>query len=304
MVIDRATSLLLLGAMLLALSTQQVYAQLLPAPTDGAQGEEKAPARPQRPLAPAEMPPNPPKVTCSGGQLAIVADNSTMGSVLAAVRSCINVALDIPEGSSATRMYAALGPGPAYQVLESLLSSTDLDYVIQASESHPETIQTVLLLTRAKDPNALQGPANVAQTPARRAWLESRRNSGRVQGPDDESSQVETESIVPDVAEKAPPSIPTSDSVVPSSKTIDAEKPVDTSAADTAQTLAKAPAVPPTEAAATSTSPSSDNAAPPVSDPNADSLAAKETQNKITNMEQMFEQRKQMQENQTAAPKQ
>jgi hypothetical protein len=304
MVIDRIASLLLSGAMLVALSTREVYAQLLPAPTDDAQREEKAPARPQRPLAPAEMPPNPPRVTCNGGQLTIAADNSTMGSVLAAVRSCINVTLDLPEGSSATRMYMNLGPGPAYQVLESLLGSTDLDYVIQTSESHPETIQTVLLLARAKDPKALQGPANLAQTPARRAWLESRRNSGHVQEADDESSRVEAESIVSDVTEKVTPSLPTSDSVVPSSKTIDAEKPIDISNADTAQTFAKTPAISSAEAALASTSASTDSAAPVVSDPSADSPAAKETQNKITKMEQMFEQRKQKLENQIPAPNQ
>jgi len=93
--------------------------------------------------AQAEMaPPKAPKVTCIGDQLTISADNSTLGGVLAAVHNCTGVKVDIPEGAASSRVFEELGPGPARQVLEALLSGTELDYVIGSSSSDPQKIET------------------------------------------------------------------------------------------------------------------------------------------------------------------
>ncbi len=73
------------------------------------------------PKMPVDLPPNAPTVTCKKGQISIVADNATMGSVLSALRPCIGVVIDAPDGSSSTRMYAHLGPGSANEILQSLL---------------------------------------------------------------------------------------------------------------------------------------------------------------------------------------
>jgi hypothetical protein len=41
--------------------------------------------------------------------LTIIADNSTLGGVLAAVHSCIGVQVDIPEGAAGKRVFENLG---------------------------------------------------------------------------------------------------------------------------------------------------------------------------------------------------
>ena len=74
------------------------------------------------------------------------------------------------------------------------------------------------------------------------------------------------------------------------------EKP--TPIGDTPQSPVATPVIQPTEAASTETP------APAPPDPKADTPAARETQDKITSMQQMFEQRKQMIANQAVAPKQ
>jgi len=141
------------------------------------------------------MSPASPKVTCQGNQLTIVADNSTLGSVLAAVRVCIGVAIDIPDDSAETRTYLNIGPGTTRKVLDALLSSTDLDYAIQSSNAAPDKIQMVLLMARSKDTKGMVPASGLLMTPARRAWLASR-DTGRpasVPGEDVDSNAAEPE---------------------------------------------------------------------------------------------------------------
>ena len=299
MVINRTISLLCSGTLLVASSALQLYAQQVSKAAEDPQSPNEPVGRTPRPLVPAEMPPNPPKVTCSGGQLTIVADNSTLGSILSALRSCINVTIDLPEGSSGTRIYANAGPASPYKVLESLLSSTDLDYVIQASKSNPETIQSVLLLARATDPKGSQTPPSVVLTPARRAWLATRRNAETSREAIDEQRVAEAESNIPDAAESVPPPAPQSDPAVITAKIAETGKTADTSNGGATLTSDKPPAIASTETTPAST----DGAAPAASDPNGDSPAVKATQQKIVNMEQLFEQRKQMVESQSSASK-
>jgi len=45
---------------------------------------------------PADMPPNPPKVTCDGDKLTISAQNSPLGAELNAIRACTGAQIDVP----------------------------------------------------------------------------------------------------------------------------------------------------------------------------------------------------------------
>ena len=93
------------------------------------------------------------KVSFDDNQLTIVADNSTLSEILAAVHTRTGAEVDVPPSASGERIPTVrLGPGPAGQVLASLLSWTDFDYVIQASDTDPLKIQSVLLLARSKTP--------------------------------------------------------------------------------------------------------------------------------------------------------
>ena len=115
--------------------------------------QAQAPATP--PLAQTEssqkIAAGPPKISYIGGQLRIDALDSTLGDVLTKVGALLGVSIDVPAGANSERMpFVELGPGPARQVLASLLSDSNFDYLIQASGTDPEKIQNVLVMAREK----------------------------------------------------------------------------------------------------------------------------------------------------------
>src|SRR5271167_1486183 len=100
----------LLFGLLVGLSAASSGAQETQTPANDASPSQAAE---QGSAAIAEMaPPKPPKVTCAGDQLTIIAINSTLGSVLAAVHDCTGVQVDIPSGAVGSRVFEELGPGP------------------------------------------------------------------------------------------------------------------------------------------------------------------------------------------------
>jgi len=321
------TNRLFSSGLLAALSASALVAQNLPlqapsstdAVAETVQNEDTVPQPRKRP---AEMSPKPPKVTCQGNQLTIAAENSTLASVLAAVHLCIGAEIEVPSGSAETRTYIALGPGPTRDVLDALLSSTELDFVIQSSNIAPEKIQTVLLMARTKDTKDSKGPvppAGLLMTPARRAWMASR-NSGRPAAtPADDTDSTPSGPEPALAAEKIVADKPVPDKV--ESAANDSGNPVGTpSSADS--NASNAPSSPPKadEAPADSISklpitptsvPAQDNATAtganiaatePASgsDTSSQTPAAKELQNRISDMQNLFEQRKKM--NATQSP--
>src|SRR6266853_977095 len=119
-----------------------------------------------------QLPPKAPVVSYEAGQLTIGAENSTLSDILAALRACMGADIDLPASASNERMWARLGPGPARKVLATLLSQTNLDYVIQASDSDidPDGIQSVMLTPRTDAPagtNVKARPAFVQALPPR-----------------------------------------------------------------------------------------------------------------------------------------
>jgi hypothetical protein len=89
-------------------------------------------------------------VVFENGQLTINAFDSSLADILYAVRACTGADIDLPSGASSEHVTAQLGPGPARKVLADLLSWSDFDYVIQASDSDPLSIHSVTLLVRLK----------------------------------------------------------------------------------------------------------------------------------------------------------
>lgn len=108
-----------------------------------------APPPPAR-RVPEQMPPGVPQVSWDGSQLTISADNSTLADILVAIRTRTGAEIDVPPHASHERIAARLGPGPARDVIATLLSWTDFDYIIQASDTDPLGIQSVLLTPRGK----------------------------------------------------------------------------------------------------------------------------------------------------------
>ena len=112
--------------------------------------QEQVPQQVPAPLSAEQGTPNRHQVSYEDGQLTIIAENSKLGDILAAVSERMGADIELPASASDERIWVRLGPGPARRVLAALLGETDLDYVIQASETDPEGIQSVLLSPRAK----------------------------------------------------------------------------------------------------------------------------------------------------------
>jgi hypothetical protein len=256
---------------MIVLSTSLAGAQAPPASAaDDAAATTPLPVR-QKTLA--ELPPKPPKVVCSGNQLTISAENSTLESILTAVKGCSGAHIEIPEGAANARTFEELGPGPVRQVLNALLSGTEFNYVIESSDASPDKVDTVLLSVRKKDlPPGSPAPAELAaMTPARRAWAQSRQN-GRPDPSAEESSQPAVDATPNSSA--ASTSSPAAAPAVANATSA--------STADAASAVPDTPPAPTVDAAA--------NVDPP-----------KATEERITSMQQMFDQRRSMIEKQNAA---
>jgi|SRR5215472_1642226 len=110
-----------------------------------------------------------PRVLFEDGQLTINASNASLADVLYALRACTGADIDLPSAAGSERVTAQLGPGPARKVLSDLLTWSSFDYVIQASDSDPLSIQSVTLMIRTKS-----APATVAGPPGRPAAASAR----------------------------------------------------------------------------------------------------------------------------------
>jgi len=256
---------------------------------DAGQAADRASASPPPASLPQMAPPRAPKVTCPSDQLAISADNSTLEAVLAAVHACTGVPVDMPAGAAASRVFGDLGPGPARQVLESLLNGTEFNYVIGSSDTDPQKISSVVLLLRGTDaPTSLAGVVGGhALTPARRAWVESRQNrmAGAPSGGEGNPAAEE--------ASDAPPGEDAGNSIADTSKASASQAP----ASDASPPAAEAPAAPADSGAA----PVPPTAAPALaSDARSNSSQGQGgTEERISDMQQMFQQRRQMNQNQS-----
>jgi hypothetical protein len=104
---------------------------------------------PSRPTA-EQLPLSAPQVSYADGQLTITAENSTLTDILTAIRAQMGADIDAPPSTSREHMVVRLGPGPAREVIASLLSWTNYDYVIQAADDDPAGVKSVLVTSRPK----------------------------------------------------------------------------------------------------------------------------------------------------------
>ena len=109
----------------------------------------RQPAEPVRPPLPQELPPVAPTVTFRGGQLSIVAPNSTLLDILMAVRKATGAAVDAPPGAASDRVATRLGPGRPREVLTALLEGSKFDYILLGSAQDPAGIRRLILSPRS-----------------------------------------------------------------------------------------------------------------------------------------------------------
>jgi hypothetical protein len=111
----------------------------------------------------AQSPSVPPQVSYQAGMLTIVAKNSSLGDILREVHKTTGAVIDVP-GNATERVVGQIGPGPARDVLASLLNGTSFNYVLVGSMSDPTTLATVMLTTKTGG-GAVQNNAAVFQPP-------------------------------------------------------------------------------------------------------------------------------------------
>jgi len=92
-----------------------------------------------------------PVVTYRDGQLTIDAENLTLAAVLALVAEKTGAVIDVPPGSGLERIFEHTGPGPANDVLESLLNGSPFNFIIVSSPLHPNQPAQVLLSLHRPD---------------------------------------------------------------------------------------------------------------------------------------------------------
>jgi hypothetical protein len=127
------------------------FAQWDPVPDDPPTPPAKsqpAVTAPAVPLRPEQMPAAPPQVSFRGGQLTITAQNSTLGDILRAVRNQTGAAVEVPA-SATERVAGNFGPGPARDVLSSLLNGSHFNYLLLGSAASPEALERVILTVKS-----------------------------------------------------------------------------------------------------------------------------------------------------------
>ncbi|HEY6338643.1 MAG TPA: hypothetical protein VIW68_09140 [Candidatus Sulfotelmatobacter sp.] len=104
-----------------------------------------------------------PHVTYEGGQLTIVAPNSTLADILRAVHKLTGAEMEIPAGAT-ERVVTNIGPGPAPGVMADLLNGSRFNYVLLGSPSDPNTLTHVVLVPKGGPETASAAAATVANS--------------------------------------------------------------------------------------------------------------------------------------------
>jgi hypothetical protein len=137
-------------------TTKVVQQQSEPAPV---------PPPPPQPPTPEQGPSSPAEVTYQGGQLTIVARNSTMSDVLAQVKQKTGAAVDMPPFSS-ERVVGRFGPGAPRDVMAQLLNGSHYDYVLLGSLADPGALKKIVLMARANGPEPTPSQSQGSPAPS------------------------------------------------------------------------------------------------------------------------------------------
>jgi hypothetical protein len=155
------------------------------------------------------MPASPPQVTFQNGMLTIQAHNSTLGDILRAVRARTGAAMEVPPNAT-ERVVAQLGPGPARDILASLLNGSHFNYVMLGSVNDPSALDR-LILTPKGATNSPGEPSQsaLAQPPQPPAQAEDEEADDTTDvETDEEDAQDESQAADEDQPQQVQPVMP------------------------------------------------------------------------------------------------
>jgi hypothetical protein len=115
------------------------------------------------PLTPEQRPATLPTVIFENGKLTIIAKNAVLGDILRIVGEKTGAAIDVPDAAS-ERVVSQLGPGPARDVIASLLNGSHFNYVMVGNEADPNAVARVVLTSKGDHGDSPASGNNAAPT--------------------------------------------------------------------------------------------------------------------------------------------
>lgn len=176
-------------------------------PAPQKQAQQVPPQPPPPPPTLEQQPAVAPEVLYRGGQLTIIARNSSMSDVLAAVRRVTGANIDRPPSGGGERVVGQFGPGLPRDVLNHLLNGSRYDYIILGSATRPGAIDRVLLTQRGAPTQGAAVAANTQNQPPQRPGVQP---PAEEQTEPDSEPEVDNEDMtVPEREQEAPAQEPT-----------------------------------------------------------------------------------------------
>jgi outer membrane biosynthesis protein TonB len=138
-----------------------------PQPNPQATNVQSAAQQPQQgPYGLALQPANPPRISYTGGQLTVTANNSSLPDILGSVVRITGAQLEGSRPPESERVFGQFGPGSPRDVLNSLLSGSRYDYILVSALDDPGKVRQVMLTPHG---TSLQSAANVSTQPQEEA---------------------------------------------------------------------------------------------------------------------------------------
>jgi hypothetical protein len=181
-----------------------------------------APAQAPQPVVPPrpeQMTPVAPQVTYQNGLLSIRTQNSTLSSILSAVRASTGARVEMPADTANDRAAAQLGPGNPRDVLASLLQGSRFDYIVIGSPTDPDELSQIILTPHAGRGGGAPGNEGANQQPGGSRQLVMPAITAGAERPEINGDEDET------AAEPQPPFQPPPPQPVPQQGTMGAPQP-------------------------------------------------------------------------------
>ncbi|HEX9120133.1 MAG TPA: hypothetical protein VF840_06300 [Terriglobales bacterium] len=165
----------------------------------------QAPPQPVVPPRPEQMTPVAPQVTYQNGQLSIQAQNSTLSSILSAVRASTGARVEMPADTANDRAAVQLGPGNPRDVLASLLQGSRFDYIVLGSPTDPDALSQIILTPHAGSGGGAPGNEAANQQPGGSRQLVMPRITAGAERPETNGDEDETAAEPLPVPQPPPP---------------------------------------------------------------------------------------------------